>query len=91
MEKNKAVKMLKAAEEGGYGVVGIVSVNPPLSTPIILRAPNKNLTHRTVQPRNNSRRRQSSRSQEIPRPDPPLPMGTPLLPAPNPPRRRGLL
>jgi len=26
MENNKAVKMLKAAEEGGYGVVGIVSV-----------------------------------------------------------------
>jgi hypothetical protein len=26
MENNKAVKMLKAAEEGGYGVVGVVSV-----------------------------------------------------------------
>jgi hypothetical protein len=30
MENNKAVKMLKAAEEGGYGVVGIVSVSSPL-------------------------------------------------------------
>jgi hypothetical protein len=26
MENNKAVKMLKAAEEGGYGVIGVVSV-----------------------------------------------------------------
>jgi hypothetical protein len=28
MKDNKAVKMLKAAEEGGYGVVGVVSVCP---------------------------------------------------------------
>jgi len=27
MENNKAVKMLKAAEEGGYGVIGVVSYN----------------------------------------------------------------
>jgi fructose-bisphosphate aldolase, class II len=26
MENNKAIKMLKAAEEGGYGVIGVVSV-----------------------------------------------------------------
>jgi hypothetical protein len=26
MKDNKAVKMLKAAEEGGYGVLGVVSV-----------------------------------------------------------------
>jgi len=32
MENNKAVKMLKAAEEGGYGVVGVVSVSSPLSS-----------------------------------------------------------
>ena len=29
MKDNKAVKMLKAAEEGGYGVIGVVSVSPP--------------------------------------------------------------
>lgn len=27
MKDNKAVKMLKAAEEGGYGVIGVVSVH----------------------------------------------------------------
>jgi hypothetical protein len=27
MQDNKAVKMLKAAEEGGYGVIGVVSVS----------------------------------------------------------------
>jgi fructose-bisphosphate aldolase class II len=26
MKDNRAVKMLRAAEEGGYGVVGVVSV-----------------------------------------------------------------
>jgi hypothetical protein len=26
MENNKAVMMLRAAEEGGYGVIGVVSV-----------------------------------------------------------------
>tara|TARA_R110002060_G_scaffold59765_1_gene69571 strand:+ start:1118 stop:1234 length:117 start_codon:yes stop_codon:yes gene_type:complete len=31
MKDNKAVKMLKAAEEGGYGVIGVVSVDSPLS------------------------------------------------------------
>jgi len=29
MKDNRAVKMLKAAEEGGYGVVGVVSVHVP--------------------------------------------------------------
>jgi hypothetical protein len=28
MKDNKAIRMLKAAEEGGYGVIGVVSVNP---------------------------------------------------------------
>jgi hypothetical protein len=32
MENNKAVKMLKAAEEGGYGVIGVVSVCSTLHT-----------------------------------------------------------
>jgi fructose-bisphosphate aldolase class II len=27
MKDNRAVKMLKAAEEGGYGVIGVVSVS----------------------------------------------------------------
>jgi len=27
MKDNRAVKMLRAAEEGGYGVVGVVSVS----------------------------------------------------------------
>jgi fructose-bisphosphate aldolase, class II len=27
MKNNRAVKMLKAAEEGGYGVIGVVSVS----------------------------------------------------------------
>jgi fructose-bisphosphate aldolase, class II len=26
MKDNKAIRMLKAAEEGGYGVIGVVSV-----------------------------------------------------------------
>lgn len=30
MKDNRAVKMLKAAEEGGYGVIGVVSVSCPL-------------------------------------------------------------
>jgi fructose-bisphosphate aldolase class II len=39
MKDNKAVRMLKAAEEGGYGVIGVVSVNlsPSYSYPSILR------------------------------------------------------
>jgi fructose-bisphosphate aldolase class II len=28
MKDNKAIRMLKASEEGGYGVIGVVSVNP---------------------------------------------------------------
>jgi hypothetical protein len=33
MKDNRAVRMLKAAEEGGYGVIGVVSVSyyPPRS------------------------------------------------------------
>jgi hypothetical protein len=27
MKDNRAVRMLKAAEEGGYGVIGVVSVS----------------------------------------------------------------
>jgi hypothetical protein len=30
MKDNRAVRMLKAAEEGGYGVIGVVSVSYPL-------------------------------------------------------------
>jgi fructose-bisphosphate aldolase class II len=39
MKDNKAIHMLKAAEEGGYGVIGVVSVNlsPSYSYPSILR------------------------------------------------------
>jgi len=33
MENNKAVKMLKAAEAGGYGVIGVVSVRFPSNLP----------------------------------------------------------
>lgn len=28
MENNRSIAMLKAAEEGGYGIPGIVSVRP---------------------------------------------------------------
>jgi hypothetical protein len=39
MKDNKAIRMLKAAEEGGYGVIGVVSVNlsPSYSYHSILR------------------------------------------------------
>jgi hypothetical protein len=39
MKDNKAIHMLKAAEEGGYGVIGVVSVNlsPSYSYHSILR------------------------------------------------------
>jgi hypothetical protein len=33
MKDNKAIRMLKAAEEGGYGVIGVVSVCPLALSP----------------------------------------------------------
>ncbi|KAE8454373.1 hypothetical protein EG329_005298 [Mollisiaceae sp. DMI_Dod_QoI] len=38
MENNKAVKMLKAAEEGGYGVIGVVSYNLETITAVVRAA-----------------------------------------------------
>ncbi|CZT48668.1 related to fructose-bisphosphate aldolase [Rhynchosporium secalis] len=41
MKDNKAVKMLKAAEEGGYGVVGVVSYNLETITAVVRAAEKK--------------------------------------------------
>ena len=49
MKDNKAVKMLKAAEEGGYGVVGVVSVSIP-----ILTCTRDDLIPNAVQPRDHN-------------------------------------
>lgn len=88
MKDNKAVKMLKAAEEGGYGVIGVVSVcfAHPRTSPS-----SKKTENMKVQPRNNNRRSTSRRKEEIPSTDPTLPMGPPLLPPPHPPSSRRLL
>ncbi|KAH6712263.1 ketose-bisphosphate aldolase [Leptodontidium sp. MPI-SDFR-AT-0119] len=41
MKDNKAVKMLKAAEEGGYGVIGVVSYNLETITAVVRAAEKK--------------------------------------------------
>lgn len=33
MKDNKAVQMLKAAEDGGYGIIGVVSVSSIIPIP----------------------------------------------------------
>ncbi|KAF4636078.1 hypothetical protein G7Y89_g2009 [Cudoniella acicularis] len=41
MKDNKAVKMLKAAEEGGYGIIGVVSYNLETITAVVRAAEKK--------------------------------------------------
>lgn len=41
MKDNKAIRMLKAAEEGGYGVIGVVSYNLETITAVVRAAEKK--------------------------------------------------
>jgi hypothetical protein len=88
MKDNKAIRMLKAAEEGGYGVIGVVSVHLtslPLS-PLTLSSD----TLLSVQPRNHNGRRPSRREEAFPGTNPALPLGVALQPVTHPPRGGGM-
>jgi hypothetical protein len=85
MKDNRAVRMLREAEEGGYGVIGVVSVRPSPSLSSIYKRLTLSLP---VQPRNHNRRRARRRKKALPRANPPLPVGPPLLAPPHPPRAR---
>lgn len=95
MKNNKAIKMLKAAEEGGYGVIGVVSV--PLYflsslPPTVSFYENSKLTILTdlVQPRDHNRRHARCRKETLSGSNPPLPLGITLLPSPDPSRRSSM-
>lgn len=86
LQNNKAIRMLQSAEDGGYGVVGVVAVftpRDPIYKPITK-------TSAKVQPRNHNRRSPRSRTQALTRSNPPLSLVPPLLPPPHPPRARCL-